>query len=393
MNVLGVSCFYHDAAACLAQDARSRRRDGGALLAQETRYQLSRRGGSNSVCDMRASTPIVSIPLSFTKTRTLNFSGSSGGTCRPGQIQKRLSFVPSGPGSRRSCRFGKRSRGLSASLRLNVPLTRLAIISLISASAFYCSPFPEGGNHHARWYRGVGNLDGRCRSRQRHSSCQRNQVSHSLGLLYSVLTAYLGFRVNNSEYKVMGLAGFGQPTYRNEVGRLITLHDDGSFSLSLEYFDFWNQEGAYSPKLVELLGPPRRRDEPVTERHMNIAASLQAVTEDVLFALARAVHRATGQDRVCLAGGVLLNSLANGRFLDRTPFKEMYVPPAPGDDGGAMGRRPVHQREAPEQWRTHAARVVSSGCRRGARASVHAGRGGIVLPVQGCGQAHMLGRR
>ena len=119
----------------------------------------------------------------------------------------------------------------------------------------------------------------------------------------------------------MGLAGFGQPRYRKELERLVTVHDDGSFCLALDYFDFWKQEGAYSQKLVDLLGPPRKKDEPVTTRHMDIAASVQVVLEEAVYQMAGAVYAKTKNDRICMAGGVLLNSLANGRFLDRTPFR------------------------------------------------------------------------
>ena len=393
MNVLGVSCFYHDAAACLAQDGRvlaaameerfSRKKHDISFPDEAVQFCLRHAGIDADRLDS-----VVFYENPYLKFQRIlwrhlqawpNSETAFVRTVGPWLTQK----LPIRQTIKRSLRL----------FAVECPVDTIGHHLSHSASAFYCSPFPEaaiitldGIGEWATSTYGVGRGNDIQVARE-------IRFPHSLGLLYSVLTAYLGFRVNNSEYKVMGLAGFGQPTYRNEVGRLITLHDDGSFSLSLEYFDFWNQEGAYSPKLVELLGPPRRRDEPVTERHMNIAASLQAVTEDVLFALARAVHRATGQDRVCLAGGVLLNSLANGRFLDRTPFKEMYVPPAPGDDGGAMGAALYISAKHRNNGALMQRELYPAGVDVALGPAVHAGRGGIFLPVQGCGQAHMLGRR
>jgi carbamoyltransferase len=167
---------------------------------------------------------------------------------------------------------------------------------------------------------------------------------HSLGLFYSAFTAYLGFPVNEGEYKVMGLASFGRPTFVEEVRRTIRRTPDGAFALTLPYFDF--QERAtrsYSHKLVELFGRARDPDEPIDlgtpegARYANVAASVQAVLEEILVDVCRALHVETGLPDLCLGGGVALNGCANARLLRESGFERIFVPPAPGDAGCALG--------------------------------------------------------
>lgn len=173
---------------------------------------------------------------------------------------------------------------------------------------------------------------------------------HSLGLLYLAITQFLGFPHYGDEYKVMGLAAYGQPRYRAEFAKLLKLLPQGRFELGLDYFVHhragasmtW-KDGAptigtiYSPALADLLGPPRSAKEPVTERHHDLAASLQAAYEDAFFHILRHVHQSTQVDKLCLAGGCAMNSVANGKILLQTPFQHVYIPPAPGDAGGSVG--------------------------------------------------------
>ena len=167
---------------------------------------------------------------------------------------------------------------------------------------------------------------------------------HSLGMLYSTFTAYLGFKVNEDEYKVMGLAAYGRPTLVDEVRKLIRRTPDGAFALDLSYFEFHTtSERSYSTRFVELFGPPRNPYEPIDldtaqgQRFADCAASVQQVLEDTLVEIARALHKETGLQDLCLGGGVALNGVANARLLGESGFERIFVPPAPGDAGCAIG--------------------------------------------------------
>ena len=162
---------------------------------------------------------------------------------------------------------------------------------------------------------------------------------HSLGLLYSAFTYFTGFRVNSGEYKLMGLAPYGRPIYETLIReKLIDLKDDGTFRLDMQYFNYCTGLTMTNDKFAALFGgPPRPAESPVTQREMDIAASIQKVTEDVVLRLANTLHRETGEDNLCLAGGVALNCVANGRLVREGPFKQIWVQPAAGDAGGALG--------------------------------------------------------
>ena len=184
---------------------------------------------------------------------------------------------------------------------------------------------------------------------------------HSVGLLYATITAFLGFEVNEGEYKVMGMAGFGKPNYKKEIYKLFHLFDDGSIQLNLKYFDFpHSTDKMFSPLVPKILGQPRTpgspfftlksgypiyyKDQPLNKKlakenqvYADIAASLQEITEEIILTQARHLHQETKLTRLCLAGGVGLNGVANGRIVKETPFKTLFVQPAAGDSGGAMG--------------------------------------------------------
>jgi carbamoyltransferase len=173
---------------------------------------------------------------------------------------------------------------------------------------------------------------------------------HSLGLLYLAVTQYLGFPKYGDEFKVMGLAPYGEPRYADLMRPLVHLHDDGGFELDLSYFSHWSggvsmtwEDGeptigrVFTPKLEALLGPARRADEPLGARHEALAASLQAVFEEAATHVLRHVQKETGATRLCLAGGCAMNSVANGKIRERTSFKEVFIQPASGDNGTALG--------------------------------------------------------
>ena len=173
---------------------------------------------------------------------------------------------------------------------------------------------------------------------------------HSLGMLYTAVTQFLGFMNYGDEFKVMGLAPYGEPRYQSEISQLVTLTPDGLFELNLPYFRHWDEgvemewdEGyptmgrVYSDKMADLLGPPRGADDPVGKREEDMARSVQAVYEQAAFHILDGLHERTGETRLALAGGCAMNSVANGKIRDHTPFTEVYVQPASGDNGTALG--------------------------------------------------------
>ena len=178
----------------------------------------------------------------------------------------------------------------------------------------------------------------------------RVHYPHSLGIFYTALTQYLGFPYYGDEYKVMGMAPYGEPTFRDELRGLVPTRDNGMFELSLDYFRHWSEEHEdntsrgvpslgklYTAELERLLGPEREPDDELTDRHKNIARSLQAVYEERVFRLLNALHDETQCPRLCLAGGGAMNSVANGKVRANTPFEEVYIQPAAGDNGIALG--------------------------------------------------------
>lgn len=218
------------------------------------------------------------------------------------------------------------------------------------ASAFYCSPFEEAM---CLTVDGFGDFVSTMMAVGRGNAIEvldRVHFPHSLGLFYTAVTQHLGFLGFGDEYKVMGLAAYGEPAFVTQVGRMVPPRPDGTFALDLRYFrhlsegvDMTWEDGSpelglvYAPALAELLGPPRRPDEELTQRHKDLAASLQKVYEDRFFALVKALQRRTGLKRLALAGGCAMNSLANGRLFDRTDVQEVFIQSAAGDAGTSLG--------------------------------------------------------
>ncbi len=208
-----------------------------------------------------------------------------------------------------------------------------------AASAFFPSPFEEaailtldGVGEWATASYGTGRGNRIALSHELH-------FPHSLGLLYSAFTYFCGFRVNSGEYKLMGLAPYGEPKYADLiVEKLLDLKDDGSFRMDMSYFDYCQGLTMTSRKFDRLFGgPPRKPESPLTEREMDLAASVQRVTEEIMLRAGRHVHEQTGMKNLCLAGGVALNCVGNGRLLREGPFDDIWIQPAAGDAGGALG--------------------------------------------------------
>ncbi len=206
-----------------------------------------------------------------------------------------------------------------------------------ASAAFYPSPFREAailtvdgvGEYQTTglWY-GKGNKIHPLKS---------INFPHSLGLLYSTFTAFLGFKVNDDEYKVMGLAAYGKPRYIDKIYRLINMKDDGSFNLDMSYFSFREDFQMWNEKFERLFGKPRHPTDQVTTRDRNIAASIQKITEEIYFKILNYLYFLTKSKNLCLSGGVALNALANGKIYWNTPFKKIYIFGAAGDSGNAVG--------------------------------------------------------
>jgi len=208
-----------------------------------------------------------------------------------------------------------------------------------AASAFYPSPFHEaafltidGVGEWATANYGFGKGKDLTLLKELH-------FPDSLGLLYSAFTYFTGFRVNSGEYKLMGLAPYGVPKYKDLIySELVDVKDDGSIRLNLSYFDFLGGLRMTNRKFAKLFGgPPRQPETLITQREMDIAASIQSVTEDIMMKMAAHVYRETKQKNLCLAGGVALNCVSNGRILREGPFENIWIQPAAGDAGGALG--------------------------------------------------------
>ncbi|MBI4354493.1 MAG: carbamoyltransferase [Candidatus Omnitrophica bacterium] len=208
-----------------------------------------------------------------------------------------------------------------------------------AASAFYPSPFEEAAvltmDAVGEWATasfGVGKGRELTLLKEMH-------FPHSLGMLYSAFTYFAGFKVNSGEYKLMGLAPYGEPTYVSRIrDHLVHIHDDGSLTLNMDAFNYCTGFTMTSRAFERLFdGPPRKPESPITQREMDLARSIQVVTEEVMLRMARHVHRETGQRHLCMAGGVALNCVGNGRILREGPFERIWVQPAAGDAGGALG--------------------------------------------------------
>ncbi|MGE5756856.1 MAG: carbamoyltransferase [Planctomycetaceae bacterium] len=208
-----------------------------------------------------------------------------------------------------------------------------------AASAFFPCPYDEAA---ILTLDGVGEWSTTTCGVGRGNQIELNhqiQFPHSLGLLYSAFTYYCGFKVNSGEYKLMGLAPYGRPIYKETIlGQLIDLKPDGSFWLDMDYFNYCQGLTMTSRRFHKLLGgPPRRPESMLEQRHMDLAASIQAVTEEIILRISRHVHTLTGMRHMVLAGGVALNCVANGRLLHEGPFEDLWIQPAAGDAGGALG--------------------------------------------------------
>src|SRR6266851_77445 len=343
MYILGISAFYHDSAAALVTDGRivaaaqeerfSRRKHDARFPVNALRYCLDEAGIALDAVDH-----IVFYDKPFLKFERL--------------LETYLAFAPRGFRSFRMALPLWLREKLFQKRLLRQELEKLAPDGAWeerllfaehhqshAASAFFASPFEEAAvltmDGVGEWATtsvalGRGN---------RLDMLKEIHFPHSLGLLYAAFTAYTGFRVNSGEYKVMGLAPYGEPRYAQTIlDHLVDLKPDGSFRLDQSYFDYCTGLSMTNARFETLFGGPARAPEaPLTQRDMDLAASVQAVTEEIVLRLTRALAAETGAQNLCLAGGVALNCVANGKVLRDGRFRRIWIQPAAGDAGGALG--------------------------------------------------------
>lgn len=336
VHILGISAFYHDSAACLVTDGRI------VAAAQEERFTRKKHDEgfpSNAIEYCLKSGGIEKSDLSyvaFYDKPWMKFERL---------LETYLAFAPRG--------FVSFIKAAPVWLKEKLWMGEVIARKLDykgeiiypehhqshAASAFFPSPFTsaailtmDGVGEWATTSWGVGKENKIELKSELH-------FPHSLGLLYSAFTYYTGFRVNSGEYKVMGLAPYGEPVYANLIyEHLIDLKPDGSFRLNMEYFNYCQGLTMTSPKFHELFGgPPRKPETALTQREMDLARSVQDVTEEVMLRMARHVRQETREKRLCLAGGVALNCVGNGRIQAAKIFDEIWIQPASGDAGGALG--------------------------------------------------------
>ncbi len=341
-RVLGVSCYFHDAAAVRVED--------GALVLAAEEERFTRRKHDASFPQRAIEFCLEPGPVDYVAfyenpkvklNRVLATAATMGKPARDAFVHSMRAWLTERHGIRR--RLARLAR---------VPRERVLTTDhhlSHAASAFFPSEFDSAAvitvDGVGEWATATLGSAASTNGGHRLEIASEVDFPHSLGLFYSALTDFLGFEVNEGEYKVMGMAPYGEPRFVDELSRVLRTYEDGSFWLDLDYFSFhYSARRAYTDRLAELLGTgPRRRDEPFepgeerSRRYADVAASVQEVTERAVVNLARAAHRRTGSRNLCFAGGVALNALANRRILEETEIEELFIPPAPGDSGAALG--------------------------------------------------------
>jgi carbamoyltransferase len=364
MFILGISCFYHDSAAALLQDGLvvaaaeeerfSRRKHDNGFPRQAIAFCLQKAGITGDDLDY-----VVFYEKSVVKFERVLMSA--------------LATVP-------------RSWKVFGEAMINYFDEKLWIKSILmheigvpaekvlftdhhmshAASAMFASPFDQAAivtvDGVGEWTTAsIGRASAQWDGRGENAIELQDELRfpHSIGLLYSAFTAFLGFEVNEGEYKVMGMAPYGQPIYTDKVKKVVRVCEDGSIEMNLDYFSYhYSATTTYNSRFVELFGPGRsperefftlssypKKDHPnwddgaaaENQRFADIAASIQQVTEEIILKMAATAHKKTGLDKLVMAGGVALNSVANGRVMRESPFKEIFIQPAAGDSGGALG--------------------------------------------------------
>ena len=336
MNILGISAFYHDSAACLVRDGEiisaaqeerfTRKKHDASFPKKAVEFCLKQGGIRTSDLDY-----VGFYDKPFVKFERIleTYLGIA-----PKGLRQYLSAMPV---------WLKDKLWTRANIRKDLdykgPVLFAEHHESHASSAFFPSPFQEAA---ILTMDGVGEWATSSIAQGKDNKIEllrEMHFPHSLGLLYSAFTYYLGFKVNSGEYKVMGLAPYGQPKYADLIlDRLIDLKQDGSFRMDMEYFDYLGGMTMTNDKFASVFGHPARQSETqLTQKEMDIAASLQKVTEEIMIKMARHIRELTGMKNLCLAGGVALNCVGNGKILKEKIFDQIWIQPAAGDAGGALG--------------------------------------------------------
>ncbi len=336
MNILGISGFYHDSAACLVQDGRI------VCAVQEERFTRKKHDASFPKHAVDACLSYGGLTgkdidyVAFYEKPLLKFERL---------LKTYLAYAPQGITSFLESMPLWLNKKLYVEELIRSELDYSGVIVFPehheshAASAFFPSPFQEatfitfdGVGEWATTSYGTG-------SGNTLTMIADIRFPHSLGLLYSAFTYYTGFKVNSGEYKIMGLAPYGEPKYKDLIlTELIDLKPDGSFRMNMAYFNYCQGLTMTSPRFHRLFGgDPRKSESPLTQKHMDLARSIQEVTEEIMLRIASHAYKETGVKKLCLAGGVALNCVGNGRILKEGPYDDIWIQPAAGDAGGALG--------------------------------------------------------
>ena len=334
--ILGISAFYHDSAACLVKD--------GVIIAaaQEERFTRKKHDADfphNAIayCFKEGGISINEVTyvafyekpfLKFERLLLTYLSLAPLGLvsflkAMPVWLKEKIfmkSLIQDELGYQGQIIFPEHHESHAASAFFPSPFKEAAIITLDGVGEWTTTSWGVGKDNKIELHHEI-------------------HFPHSLGLLYSAFTYYVGFRVNSGEYKLMGLAPYGQPKYADLIrAHLVDIKPDGSFHLDMKYFNYCVGLTMTNEHFHRLFGgPPRKPETPITQKDMDIAASIQVVTEEIMVKIAQHVHATTGMENLCLAGGVALNCVGNGKILKQAPFKNIWIQPAAGDAGGALG--------------------------------------------------------
>ncbi len=336
MNILGISAFYHDSAACLVRD--------GVIIAaaQEERFTRKKhdwgfphraveyclKEGGITVQDLDIVVFYDKPVLKFERLLETHLAYAPRGLrafikAMPVWIKEKIwvkQVVQDELGFKGKVLFPEHHESHAASAFYPSPFQRAAFLTTDGVGEWTTTSYGVGNGHEMAIQADIA-------------------FPHSLGLLYSAFTYYTGFKVNSGEYKLMGLAPYGEPKYKDLILKhLIDVRPDGSFRMNMDYFSYCAGLTMTNEKFDKLFGGPRRKPEtPLAQREMDLARSVQDALEEILLKIARHIHKVTGEEYLCLAGGVALNCVANGRLLREGPFKDIWIQPASSDAGGALG--------------------------------------------------------